>query len=151
MNILRDGDDMKTINLYLSGGMTNLSYKERTTWRNQIKNSLKYEDYDCDKRCCVFDPTIYFDIDNPTHQSEKEAMNFDLNALRKSDLIVVNFNDEKSIGTAMEIMLAYELRIPIIGICTEEKVIHPWLLQCVDRMCRNTRECVNYIIEYYLN
>ena len=142
---------MEILKIYLSGGMSNLSYEDRTKWRNQIKNALKYEDYDYEKKCRIFDPTMYFDIDNPTHQSEREAMNFDLNALRKSDLVIVNFNDPKSIGTAMELMLAYELRIPIIGICTEEKILHPWLLECVDRMCSSTRECVNYVIEYYLN
>lgn len=142
---------MEILKIYLSGGMSNLSYEDRTKWRNQIKNALKYEDYDYEKKCRIFDPTMYFDIDNPTHQSEREAMNFDLNALRKSDLVIVNFNDPKSIGTAMELMLAYELRIPIIGICTEEKILHPWLLECVDRMCGSTRECVNYVIEYYLN
>lgn len=142
---------METIKLYLSGGMSNLSYKDRTVWRNQIKNAIKYEDYDYDKKCIVFDPTIYFDVDDPTHQTEKEAMNFDLNALRKSDLVLVNFNDERSIGTAMELMLAYEMRIPVIGICTEEKVLHPWLSLCVDKMCRSTREAVDYIINYYLN
>ena len=34
---------METIKLYLSGGMSNLSYKDRTVWRNQIKNAIKYD------------------------------------------------------------------------------------------------------------
>ena len=78
-------------------------------------------------------------------------MNFDLNALRKSNLIVVNFNNPNSIGTAMEMMLAYEMRIPILGLNKDKLKLHPWLECCCDRIFDNMKDLVRYVVEFYLN
>lgn len=78
-------------------------------------------------------------------------MNYDLYKLRNSDLMVVNFNSPESIGTAMEIMLAREMRIPIIGLNKDDKFIHPWLSCSVDRMCDSMKELVEHIVKFYLN
>ena len=50
----------------------------------------------------------------------------------------------------MELMLAKELKIPIIGLNKEQKEIHPWLLECCTRMCDDMRELVSHIVDFYL-
>ena len=142
---------MEQIKIYLSGGMSGLSLEEQTKWRNQVQDAIKYGDYDdYEKKPVFFDPTQYYLPTETYHKSEKEAMEFDLNALRKSDLVIVNFNAPKSIGTAMELMLAKELHIPVIGLNKNNIDIHPWLLECTTRMCNDMRELVNHIVDYYL-
>ena len=78
-------------------------------------------------------------------------MEFDLYNLRKSDIIIVNFNSPNSIGTAMELMLARELRKPVIGLNNDSINLHPWIAECVTRECSTFEELVEHIVEFYLN
>lgn len=142
---------METVKIYLSGGMGNLSFEEQSKWRKQIIDAIKFGDYDYEKKPIFFNPVDYYNFEEVRHKSEKEIMEFDLNALRKSDLVIVNFNDPKSIGTAMELMLAKERNIPIIGYNPNDEALHPWLTECVTRMCDNIREIVEHTVEFYLN
>lgn len=141
---------METCKIYLSGAMSSLSFEEQSRWRRQIQDAIKYN-YEYSKKPIFFDPVRYFNFEEDKHESELEVMNFDLNALKKSDLIVVNFNKPDSIGTAMELMLGYEKRIPILGLSMNREVIHPWLLICCDRIFYDMRDLVKYIAEFYLN
>ena len=141
---------MEQLKIYLSGGMSGLSENEQKKWRKQIRDAILYGDYDYEKKPSFFDPTEYYMPNSCEHKSEKEAMEFDLNALRKSDLIVVNFNAPKSIGTAMELMLAKECHIPIIGLNKDGITLHPWLVECCTRMCDDMRELVNHVVDFYL-
>lgn len=142
---------METVRIYLSGGMTGLNREEQTKWRTQFKNAIKFGDYDYEKNPSIFDPTQHYNFEEKSHKSEREIMEFDLNAVRNSDLIIVNFNEPSSIGTAMELMLAKELHIPIVGLDKDKKEIHPWLRCCCHRMCDDMRELVEYIVDFYLN
>lgn len=142
---------METVSIYLSGGMTGLNHEEQTEWRLQFKEAIRVRDYDYEKKPYIFDPTQYYNFEEKRHKSECEIMEFDLNAVRNSDLIVVNFNEPSSIGTAMELMLAKELHIPIVGLDKDGKEIHPWLECCCNRMCNDMDELTEYIVEFYLN
>lgn len=142
---------MDTCKIYLSGGMSGISFEEQSKWRRQIRDAIKFEDYDCVKKPHIFNPIDYYNFEEERHKSELEVMKFDLNGVRKSDLVIVNFNNPSSIGTAMELMLAYELKIPIIGLNKDNKQLHPWLECCCDRIFNNMRELVDYTIEFYLN
>lgn len=141
---------MEKVKIYLSGSMSGVSFEEQSKWRNQIQDAVKYN-YDYEKKPVFFNPVQYFNFEEERHESEREAMNFDLNALRKSDLIVVNFNNPSSIGTSMEMMLGYEMRIPILGLNKDKKKIHPWLECCCDRIFNNMKDLVEYIVTFYLN
>lgn len=141
---------METVKIYLSGGMSNVSWEEQTKWRKQIQDAIKFGDYDYSKKPIYFDPPQYYNYEEILHKSEKEIMEFELNALRKSDLVIVNFNKPSSIGTAMELMLAKELRIPIVGLNKDKKDVHPWLLECCMRVCDDMRELVQYVVDFYL-
>jgi nucleoside 2-deoxyribosyltransferase len=141
---------MESVRIYLSGGMSGLSFEEQAKWRTQIRDAIKYGDYDLKKAPMFFDPTQYYSVFEKEHKTEREAMEFDLYNLRKSDLVVVNFNNPKSLGTAMELMLADELRIPVIGINKDKVELHPWLECCTTRMCDSLKEAVEHIARYYL-
>lgn len=143
---------MKTVGIYLAGGMGALSLEEQTRWRKQVRDAIIYGDYDCEYKPLFFDPTQYYNFEKPLkHKSEGESMEFDLYNLKRSDLVVVNFNDPKSIGTAMELMIAKENGIPIIGLNEDGAELHPWLIECVNRMCDDMRELVNHVVDFYLN
>lgn len=141
---------MESYRIYLSGGMSGLSFEEQSKWRQQFKDAIKYN-YDTERKTYCFDPTQYYNFEEKRHKSELEIMEFDLNALRESDLVVVNFNQPNSIGTAMELAIAREHRIPIIGLNKDKKEIHPWLECCCNRMCDDMRELVTHVVEFYLN
>lgn len=141
---------METVKIYLSGGMGNLSFEEQSKWRKQIINAIKFN-YDCEKKPWFFNPVNYYNFTEVRHRSEREIMEFDLNALRNSDLVIVNFNDPKSIGTAMELMIAKERNVPIIGFGVNGQTVHPWLLECCTRVCDSLREAVEHVVAFYLN
>lgn len=141
---------METVKIYLSGAMSNASFEEQSRWRKQIQDAIKFN-YDCEKKSDFFNPVQYFNFEEKRYESELEVMNFDLNALRKSNLIVVNFNNPSSIGTAMEMMLGYEMRIPILGLNKDNQALHPWLECCCDRIFNNMKDLVEYVVEFYLN
>ena len=140
---------MEKCRIYLSGGMGSLSWEEQTQWRKYIEDKILNSDYE--KKPIFFNPTRYFNFEEKRHKTEYEAMEFDLNALRNSDLIIVNFNDPKSLGTTSELAIAYERKIPIVGINLDGKELHPWLNEFCLRMCDSLEECVEYVCEFYLN
>jgi len=142
---------MENVNIYLAGGMGNLSYDEYTRWRTQFINNVLQTKIDIINNPVITNPTDYYNFEYQFHKTEHEIKEFELQRIRKSDVVVVNFNDEKSIGTAMELAVAKENRIFIVGINENKKNIHPWLVDCVDRMCDTIEEAVDYVIQYFLN
>lgn len=137
--------------IYLAGGMSNLSLDEQTKWRSNIKDAILYGEYDFNIKPYFFSPPLYYNLEDNRHKTEREVMVFDLNRLRKSDLVVVNFNVPESLGTAMELAVAYENRIPIIGLNEKSIDLHPWLIECCTRICDNMYELVEHVSEFYLN
>lgn len=139
------------LKIYLAGGMSDLPYEEQNKWRENIVNSLEYSRdgnrYDCN----ICNPVKYYNFKNPRHETEKEVMRFDLHKVRNSDLIIVNFNEPKSLGTMAEIAVAYEHSIPIIGLNTKEKNLHPWQVEMCDRVFTEVDTLVEHIIDFYLN
>lgn len=141
---------MKECCIYLAGAMSGLSFEEQTKWRQKVKDAILYGGYDYDFSPVFIDPTRYYNFEEISHKSEKEVMNFDLNKVRTSDLIVVNFNDPSSLGTMAELAVAYEHRIPIIGMNNSGKILHPWQIEFCNRICDDMYELVSHIVEFYL-
>ena len=142
---------MENVKIYLAGAMASLSFEEQTKWRQQISDEILYGGHDYKFKPIFIDPTRYYNFENPSHKSEKEVMNFDLHKVRTSDVVVVNFNDPNSLGTAMEIAIAYENRIPVIGLNKDDAELHSWLVKCCDRVCDDMYEVVEHIVDFYLN
>ena len=113
--------------VFLSGGITGLNNEDCKAWRDFITSRFLYY--------CLLDFSTVNQMNhfNPNEETsdalEKEAMMYDLHHLRTANLVIVNLNKTDSIGTAQELMLAYELHIPIIGFIKEENLskIHPWI------------------------
>lgn len=145
---------METCRIYLSGAMGSLNFEEQSKWRQQIMDAIKYN-YECGRKPIFFNPVNYYNFTEVRYRSEREVMEFDLNALRHSDLVIVNFNDPendpKSVGTISELAIAYELKIPIIGINSDGKELHPWLTEFTSRMCDSLREAVEHTVDFFLN
>lgn len=141
---------MDNFYIYLSGGMSGLSWEEQVRWRNNIKEAIKFGDHDIEKKVTFFSPPDYYNFKSTQHKSEREVMEYDLYNLRKSDLVIVNFNDPNSLGTAMELILAKEYRIPVIGLNTKQNTIHPWLSECCTRICDNVVELIGHVVDFYL-
>ena len=141
---------MESVKIYLSGAMGSVSFEEQSKWRNQIINEIKFNCH-CEKKPVFFNPVAYYNFEERRHKTEKEIVEFDLNAVRNSDLIIVNFNDPKSLGTCAELAIAYDKHIPIIGINNGGAELHPWLVEFTTRMCDDVREAVSHVVDFYLN
>lgn len=119
---------MRNYNIYLSGGMQKFgkdNFEEGNKWRKYCKNAL--ETSECDYKVKVCNPNDLFNFkDEPQYKTEREVMNLDIHKLRQSDLVIVNFNDKWSLGTMSEIAIAYDRRIPVIGLDIDNQELHPW-------------------------
>lgn len=120
-------------------------------WRDYCKSLL--ERYECDYQVKVINPNLYYSFvdEIPKYKSNKEVMEFDLHKVRTSDLLIVNFNDMYSLGTIAEISIAYEKRIPIIGLDLENQVLHPWQIEMCNRIFADINEMLCYIKDFYLS
>ena len=144
---------MKQLFVYLAGGMGKFGKEEfdkANTWRMLVKQFLENNEYEVEVHCT--NPNDYFSFtdDTPRYKLEREVMEFDLNRLRKSDLIIVNFNDMWSLGTMSEIAIAYERKIPIIGLNEKNLKLHPWQVEMCNRIFTETHELLDYVEYFYL-
>lgn len=140
-------------NVYISGAITGLKSKEEVDYRYTIKKRLENGNdmHGYKQKVYVFNPVEYFNyIDENNYISEKQVMNYELDKLRKSDLVIVDFKNHKSLGTMSEMSIAYERRIPIIGLNLNSYDIHPWQKEMCDLIFYNYNQLISYIIEYYL-
>lgn len=144
---------MNYYSIYLAGGMGKFGkdkFDESNSWRLYCKNIL--EEYECDYKIKVTNPNDFFNFleEPPTYVSQREVMEFDLNKVRNANLIIVNFNDMYSLGTMSEIAIAYEKRIPIIGLDIDKQKLHPWQIEMTNRIFENIDEMINYVKDKYL-
>lgn len=144
---------MKDFQIYLSGGMMKFgkdNFDKGNKWREYCRQEL--ENCECDYRVKCFNPNMYFSFksDAPEYSSETEVMRFDLYNLRKADLIIVNYNDKKSLGTTSEVAIAYDRGIPVIALNEDEGELYPWLKCIPERIFSNIDEMLNYIKDFYL-
>lgn len=144
---------MQKTTVYLAGGITGLSKEEATQWRNLAKDLLN--SYGGGRFRC-FSPTDHYSIFvDGNNINERAAMNYDLYRLRRSDVVLINMNNPRSLGTMAEISLAYELKIPMVAYRDNNpsKVsvdkIHPWQECMIDEWFPSLGEAVDFIINNY--
>ena len=128
----------------------NDNFDEGNKWREYCRQAL--EDCESPHKVTVFNPNEYFSFktDAPEYSSELEVMRFDLHNLRKSDLVIVNYNDKKSLGTTSEVAIAYERGIPIIALNEDGGELHPWLNCMPERIFNDIDKMLDYIEDFYL-
>ena len=143
---------MDQCKIYLCGGMSGLSQAEQSKWRwnviKGIEDGDKYYGYKYEPD--FFNPMVYYNLTDNEHMLEREPFEFDLYNLRNSNLVIANFNAPGSIGSAMEIAIAFENRIPVVGLNKNEYELHPWLEESCIRMCDNMDELIEHVALYYL-
>ena len=144
---------MERFDIYLIGGMTKFgadNFDEGNKWRVYLKNKLEYCDSSYNVQ--VINPNDYYNfIDNTTYDSEREVMEFDLHKVKNSDLCICNFNDPSSLGSMSELAIAYDRRIPVIGLCENNEELHPWQEEMITKKFTNIEALAFYVINYYLN
>lgn len=124
------------------------NFDECNQWRLNIKGAIS----DIDYGVAVINPNDHFNfLNSDEYESEREIMEYDLYQVKDSDLIICNFNDPKSIGSACELAIAHEKRIPIIGLNEEHKNIHPWLKEFCIRIFDDIDYLIAYIDRHYIN
>jgi nucleoside 2-deoxyribosyltransferase len=144
---------MESYKVYLCGGMGKFgaeNFKEGNMWRVYCSNTLT--SCECDLDVKIINPNRYFNfIDKPPrYKSNREVMEFDLNKVRHSDLIIVNFNDVYSLGSMSEMAIAYERRIPIIGLNETNQELHSWQEEMCVRIFDDIDEMLDYVEDFYL-
>lgn len=143
---------MKNYTVYLAGGMGKFgkdNFDEGNRWRLIFKKRLE----SCENmNVKAINPNDYFSFkqEPPRYISQREIMEFDLNRVRNADLIIVNFNDMWSLGTMAEIAIAYERKIPIIGLNETNQNLHPWEVEMCNRIFTETHELLDYVEYFYL-
>ena len=129
------------INVFLSGAIK-FTDDYGKTWRNIAEKQLK--DYDIK----VFSPSNYYNYNNKQDFTIKECRKLFLNHLRKSDIVLVNLNySSSSVGTGMEISLANELKIPIVGFGNLNT--YEWIVDCCDVVLKDIYDAIDYIKSMY--
>ena len=141
------------LTIYLAGKMSGLSKEEYTKWRNVISDELIGTAYLIGAKIQIINPTDYFDFDDMDRHLEKEVMQFDLNMVRQSDIVIVNVSGvSSSIGTAIELYEANRLNIPVIAYTDRdvEDDIHPWIENCFSTVQMSKDELIDYIRDFYM-
>ena len=145
---------MRDIEIYLAGGMGKFgkdNFDKGNSWRIYCKETLG--NYECDYNVNIVNPNDYFNFkEEPRrYESQREIMEFDLNKVRNSNLIIINFNDMYSLGSMAELAIAYEKKIPIIGLDIEGQELHPWQIEMCNRIFNNIDEMLDYVEDFYLS
>lgn len=144
---------MKNYQIYLCGGMGKFgkdNFEEGNKWRTYCKNTL--ETCECNYNVSAINPNSYFNfLDEPKrYKAQREVMEFDLHKLRTSDLVIVNFNDMYSLGSMAELAIAYERKIPIVGLDINKQDLHPWEVEMCNRIFDDIDEMLDYVEDFYL-
>lgn len=139
---------IKDLTIYFCGGFTNLTFDEYNSWRVKLKTILE----DANPKIHCINPGDYFSLEDVKRGGEEvqvRAMKFDLHTVRHSGLLICNFNAPKSLGTMAEMAIAYDRRIPIVGLNTDHKEIHPWSKNMCEIIFDNMEDLVLYVLKYY--
>ena len=139
--------------IYLAGGMQDLSFTKQNEWREKLSHLLVNRCRASSgniKQINIINPVDYYNFQEKLFDTDKEVVRFDTNFVRNSDLIIVNANDPKSIGTSMEIAIAYEHHIPILILNEDKEVLHSWWVQMTDKVFNNVDKLCEYVYDFYL-
>ena len=131
--------------IYLAGGMQGLSFEEQNDWRERVCQSIITRHRMLNpriKEVNVINPVDYYNFQDALHDTEKEVMRFDTNFVRN--------NDPQSIGTTMEIAIAYEHHIPVLILNTENKTLHSWWIEMSDKIFDDEEKLCTYIADFYI-
>ena len=140
---------MEMFKIYLAGAMSGLSMAEQNEYRVMIEDYLEKCDSIYNVHC--WNPVDYYNFIDKNHETEREIMEFDLDKVRQSDLIIVNFKHHLSLGTMAELAVAYDRGIKIIALNEDHEDLHPWQTEMSFRIFDNMKTMLKFIKKFYLN
>ena len=141
------------LTIYLAGKMSGLNKNDYCKWRSELTDALIDKSFLVGSSIQIINPTDYFDFDDMDRHSEKEVMQFDLNMVRQSDIVIVNVSGvSSSIGTAIELYEANRLNIPVIAYTDIDVAddVHPWIENCFSTVQMSKDELIDYIRDFYM-
>ena len=134
--------------IYLAGAMSGIKFEDADIWRKVVKEWI--DNYKLGIK--IINPNDYYNfLDDTTYDSEREIMDYDLWRVKHSDLVIVNFNVDKSIGTSKEIAIARESGIPVIGLNQDSIKLHTWDVCDCNKIFTNMHEMLEYVRDFYLD
>lgn len=143
---------MKIRKVYTAGKVGDLSYEDQMNWRWQLEKQMM----DMDADAIYIHPPQYYRYGETLHRTEREAMMWDLNQIRESDIVVVHLDGiADSICTLMELGFVEALNqagskhIYIIGI-GKLNSDNPWLNEVLYHREDTVEEAAEYICTYLL-
>ena len=142
----------KRLKIYEAGAMANLSFEEMNRWREKLKRLLEHYSTYYSVNLTVINPVDYFNFKDKRYQTEKEVMQYDLNHVKSSDIVIVNLNKlNTSIGSCIELYVAYKRGIPVIALGTKDmyKCLHPWIKEYITRVEETDEQIAEYIRDFY--
>ena len=131
---------------YLCGGITGISTQEASLWRTALKIRIEEE---CSGKVRAFNPLSAEPIDDIC-KVDSVTMRYELDILRRSSLVICYFNNPASLGSMAELAIAYERRIPILGINPNQEKLHPWQIEMCDYIFNNMEDFWEYLKINYL-
>lgn len=135
--------------IYMAGGISDLTWDQAQEWRDRLDDIIVATPLK--KNWCTFDPCKHIN-DFGEVIDEREAVKYDLDMLRRSRLMVVSFeHTQKSIGTAIELGVAHENNIPIIGYNPNDVELHPWIREICTHICTSWEGLTLFLCDHYLN
>ena len=146
---------MREYKIYLAGGMGKFGkdeFDKGNNWRVYCQKVLNGIGENNDVDIITTNPNEYFNFldETPKYSSQREVMEFDIHKVRNSNLIIINFNDMWSLGSMAELAIAYERRIPVIGLNMDNQELHPWQVEMTTMIFTDIDELLDYVEWFYI-
>ena len=135
--------------IYAAGAMTGLTWEQQFVWRDDLAATIR----ECThNRWTVFNPPLHTSDIEEYDMDDREAMDYDLYHLLRSDLVIVNFSyNPKSFGTVAEMGAAYTHHIPILGLNEHGEELHPWQREMCLRIFDDYNRMIKYLVDHFIN
>ncbi len=123
--------------VYLAGAINGCTDEECKDWREYVKSQIGEEN--------TLDPMRRdyrgIEMDNVDEIVEGDKVDID-----NSTHMLVHY-DRPSVGTSMEILYAWERKLPVIVVAPSDIRLSPWLIYHSDKIFNTFKEAIDYIKE----
>lgn len=144
---------MKTYKIFTSGRMSGLAYDRQNGWQRRIEDLIKNR---TDKSVVFVHPPMFYQYEENNPQNDIESMNWEMNQLIDSDVLIVDLNDiSYSIGTHIKLGIAAAVNkialknIFIVGVGKPD-TNHPWIVNGMFHCEETPEDAADYIVNNLL-
>jgi nucleoside 2-deoxyribosyltransferase len=123
--------------VYLAGPINGCSNEECKNWREYLKSELGEEH--------TLDP-MRRDYRGIEMESVNEIVEDDKADIDNSTHLIVNY-DRPSVGTSMEILYAWERKLPVIVVTSKDIRLSPWLVYHSIAIVYSFEDAINMVKE----